>query len=147
MADRLAEIEARLSKATPGPWTHYAPPFVRIVAPEIPPDVQRMVGPDPHNPLRAFGDRICEVESEGFDDEANAALIAAAPTDLRDLLAVAKAARDVPVQHEGRCAILIQAHYREDAQASGVFTTAALPACDCRLRDFNAALADLEGGA
>jgi len=105
MGDRLAEIEALLDAATPGEW-----------------EAKRS---KPHG--FAYVSPVADMWS--MPEEAdNAELIAAAPRDLRDLVAVAKAARDV-----------VQAHDRADDEMD--WTS---PAVDLLLRT---ALANLEGAA
>lgn len=113
MNDQLAEIEALLDKATPGPWEDASTdngPFDYEVHTSAD-GSWSLVGlmPSPHD----------------------ARLIAKAPTYLRDLVPVVKAARDV----DTRCV---------DALRRGRYEEHCGLCSACRLRD---ALASLKGGA
>lgn len=68
MADKIAEIKARVEAATPGPWQHFPPPVNRLVA-----------GGDNHS-IEVAACRI-------LGGAADADLIANAPADLAHLLA------------------------------------------------------------
>ena len=75
--EHLEEIRARLAAATPGPWDYWF-------------EVETRVGPSRENPIalvKQMRHARCPGGVRGTGVDADAALIAAAPTDLRDLLA------------------------------------------------------------
>lgn len=124
MGDRLAEIEARMAAATPGPWIHRPPPQDGTIHSVVHDD-----------PPRVYQPRICHMVDTGYSEasswaqrSADADLIAAAPTDLRDLLAVAKAAKGYMTAS------------RQEGPGYAYHLNEAWKALD-------AALANLEGGA
>lgn len=135
MTDRLAEIEARLSKATPGPWAWE--PHGDSGSWSL-----GVVWDDNDNPLRGRIEpgegEVVECIAEGGVNctDADAALIAAAPSDLRDLLAAVKAARDA---HESGEIIVT------DADTAHAETHLAIP--EYAALALRAALANLKGDA
>ena len=92
-AERLTEIRERWAAATPGPWCHR----------HANDGVKRTPLPEVCSEGAARGDWCPTVASTSYDEAiANAAAIAAAPTDIADLLAEVERLRvtmEVAIEH------------------------------------------------
>lgn len=88
MSDKLAEIEARWAKTTPGPWVASTdgPCYNGTLC------VFRHPIDDPYYMVANFGD----LEDVGREDRRNAKAVAAAPVDVAWLIAEVKRLRGQP---------------------------------------------------